>query len=96
MGDFGGEHRDSKDSPGHYTNMIAISDLPDGFDPGRFFILVPGIFFTLENFASLTFSGLRAHGGTPPIAPPRCHQASLEWAYRFVVVMYPPQWPDSR
>jgi len=58
MGDFGGKHCDAKDAPGYYTNMIAISDLPDSFNPGQFFILVPGVFFTLDNFASITFSGL--------------------------------------
>ncbi|KAF9521988.1 hypothetical protein CPB83DRAFT_900046 [Crepidotus variabilis] len=90
MGDFGGEHCDAKDAPGYYTNMIAISDLPDSFDPGQFFILVPGVFFILDNFASITFSGLRTHGGTAPIAPLDYDPTLLEWAYRFVIVMYPP------
>lgn len=90
LGFFGGEHRDEKDSPAHYSNMTAISDLPSGYDPGRFFILYPGIFVTLNNFVSINFCGLRMHGGTSPIAPHDANPAEFEWANRFVVISYPP------
>ena len=44
LGDFGCEHCDKKDNPVYYTCMESISDLPPGYDPGRFFILYPGVF----------------------------------------------------
>jgi len=90
MGDFGGEHCNTKDNPAYSTNMIAISDLPDGFDPGRFFILYPGVFITLDNFASINFSGLRCHSGTAPYAPEGCEAALLQRAIRVALISYPP------
>jgi hypothetical protein len=88
MGQFGGEHQDNKDNAGYYTHIVAVSDLPESYDPGRFFILYPGVFVTLENFASLDFSGLRMHGGTAPTAP--SGEDVVEWADRVVIVSYPP------
>lgn len=88
MGPFGGEHCDSKDNPGFITNMETNHDLPDDYDPGRFYILLPGVFVTLKNYTSINFSGLRFHGGTPPLAPIGVEPAPH--AYRFVVVSYPP------
>ena len=75
MGHFGGEHQDTKDNAGYFTHMVVISDLPESYDPGHFFILLPGVFISLENFASLDFSGLRMHGGTAPTG-----EDMVEWA----------------
>src|SRR6266498_4344472 len=79
MGEFGEKHCDKKDNPAYYTHMTAMSDLPDDYDPGRFFILYPGVFVSLENYKSINFSGLRFHGGTPPRAPPGADPATLQW-----------------
>ncbi len=59
LGDFGGEHRDVKDNAGYYTCMICVSDLPLTYDPGRFFILYPGVFVALTIVAMKHFSGFR-------------------------------------
>ena len=88
LGYFGGEHQDTKDNPAYFTHMVAISDLPEGYDPGRFFILYPGVFISLENFGSIDFCGLRMHGGTAPTAPTPGDM--VEWADRVVIVSYPP------
>jgi len=90
MGTFGGPHRDTKDNAGYFTHMMAMSDLPSGYDSGRFFILFPGIFVSLDEFVCINFSGLRMHGGTPPIAPEGADPIELEWAVRFVEIWYPP------
>ncbi len=91
MGEFGEKHRDKKDNPAYYTHMTAMSNLPDDYDPGRFFILYPGVFVSLENYKSINFSGLRFHGGTPPRAPPGADPATLQWATRFCLIHYPPR-----
>lgn len=90
MGEFGGEHRDQGDSAGHFTTMISLSRLPEGYDPGRFFILYPGLYITLDNFATVSFSGLRRHGGTAPYTPEGADDADFESAVRFAVINYPP------
>lgn len=78
------------DSPPHFTNMTCASDLPPGFDPGRFYILYPGLFYELGDFVSICFSGLRVHGGSSPIAPPDTPDCELEWATRMTWVSYIP------
>ena len=90
LGEFGGEHRDVKDSVAHYTNMVSISRIPEDYNPGRFFILYPGVFITLNNFASITFSGLRRHGGTPPYAPSNADLVQFRSAVRCTVIHYAP------
>lgn len=92
---FGGAHIDQLDSPGHYTNMIALSDLPEEADPGRFYIVYPGIFCTLANFVSVNFSGLRVHGGSPPIATKTTLAEALDWAARCTIVSYAKIGPTS-
>lgn len=92
---FGGAHIDQNDSPGHFTNMIAMLDLPLGSDPGRFFIVYPGVFCTLHNFVSVNFSGLRVHGGSPPIAPENATEYEKKWATRCTVVAYAKTGPTS-
>ncbi|KAG6835212.1 hypothetical protein H0H93_003887 [Arthromyces matolae] len=74
MSVFGGEHFDRYDNAGYFTNMHVLSDLPETYDPGRFFILYCGV--------------LHQHGGTAPTAPPG-EEPSPD-AFRFVVVSYPP------
>ncbi|KAF8953459.1 hypothetical protein BDZ97DRAFT_1767424 [Flammula alnicola] len=91
MGSAGEEHIDSDDSPGHYSHMATVSDLPEGFDPGRFFVLYPGVFVTLDSFASVCFSGLRRHGSSPPIAPAAAAADELSWATRVTLISYPPK-----
>ena len=70
--------------------MISVSDLPEGYDPGRFFILYPGV-FALNNFTTLHFSGLRVHGGTAPVAPPNADINEFNAATRFNIIHYPPR-----
>lgn len=88
MGNYGRPHIDDKDSPGHYTNMTVHSDIPAGYNPGRFHIFGLGICINLDNFTSINFSGLHYHGGSPPTAPPG--EKPVHWAYRFVLILYPP------
>lgn len=92
---FGGAHIDQLDSPGHFTNMIALSDLPEGCDPGRFFIVYPGVFCTLQNFVAVNFSGLRVHGGSAPIAAETTTADEMKWGTRFAVVSYAKTGPTS-
>lgn len=92
---FGGAHIDELDSPRHFTNMLSLSDLPPGTDPGRFFIVYPGVFCTLDNFVAMNFSGLRVHGGSPPIASKDATKDELSWAARFGVVSYAKAGPTS-
>jgi hypothetical protein len=57
MGHFGGAHGDPGDSIGAFTNILAVPQLPPGYDPGRFFLLYLGLYVTLHPFVSLNFSG---------------------------------------
>lgn len=87
LGFFGGIHYDKSDSAGGYTTLLANSDLPEGWEGGRFHLIEFGLYVELDGITASTFTGLRLHGGTPPLAP-----AGAEippWAYRWVVVLYP-------
>ncbi|KAJ7237551.1 hypothetical protein B0H12DRAFT_958244, partial [Mycena haematopus] len=90
MGFYGGAHTDRKDSAGHYSHMSANSDLPEGYTPGFFFILELGVFIQLDSHASINFSGLRRHGGTPPLCSSAPGAKLYKFAYRFVLIFYPP------
>lgn len=90
LGSAGSAHIDPMDSPSHFTNMTCLSDLPPGWDPGRFFVLYPGVFYELGDLVSFCFSGLWRHGGTPPLAPPEASDDQLRWASRVTIVGYPP------
>lgn len=92
---FGGAHIDRLDAPGHFTNMVGLSDLPDGCDPGRFFIVYPGVFCTLHNFVAANFSGLRVHGGSPPIALRSTSRSAKIWATRCGLISYSKTGPTS-
>lgn len=69
--------------------MLSHSDIPEDYDPGRFFLYALGIYIVMENFVCVNFSGHHMHGGQPPTAPRG--EAPLSWAYRFVVISYPPE-----
>lgn len=71
--------------------MICASDLPPGYDPGHFFILYPGVFYEQGDFVSFCFSGLRRHGGTPPVAPVDTSDEDLQWPAHVTIVVYPPR-----
>lgn len=90
MGEFGGELCNQGDSMGHFTTMTSLSRLPEGYDPRQFFILYPGLYITLNNFATVSFSGLRRHGGTAPYTPEGADDVEFESAIRFAVINYPP------
>lgn len=88
MGFYGGEHTDSHDAVGYFSNMTTNSDVPEDYDPGCFFILELGVFIGLTRYASINFSGLRRHGGSPPTAPRG--KKVLLYCYRVVFISYPP------
>ncbi|KAJ7842991.1 hypothetical protein B0H14DRAFT_2586035 [Mycena olivaceomarginata] len=88
LGYFGGAHADKKDAKAWYSNMTCNHDIPEDYDPGMFFILQLGVFIRLKCYSSMNFFGHRQHGGTPPLSP---NGAPAKWAYRWVVIMYPPQ-----
>ncbi|KDR65601.1 hypothetical protein GALMADRAFT_81674, partial [Galerina marginata CBS 339.88] len=90
MGTFGTTkgHKDKQDSVASYTEMISHSQLPEGYEPGRFHLLRLGIYISLTPFTVSGFCGIDKHGGTPPIAPPGVIPSPD--AYRMMVVCYPP------
>ncbi|KAJ7636688.1 hypothetical protein FB45DRAFT_864696 [Roridomyces roridus] len=101
LGFFGGAHCDFYDQPGFFSHMSASSDLPDyddeaPYEPGFFFIMQLGVFITLDKHTSINFSGLRRHGGTPPLCPhtgenlTNTVQHTKLNARRFVIIFYPP------
>ncbi|KAF9065742.1 hypothetical protein BDP27DRAFT_1366135 [Rhodocollybia butyracea] len=87
LGFFGGIHFDKSDSPGGYTTLLANSDLPDDWKGGRFHLVEFGLYVVLDGITASTFTGLRLHGGTPPLAPAGAIIPS--WAYQWVIVLYP-------
>ena len=89
MGDFGGIHRDKHDDPASQTAGIDNSQLPDGYEAGRFHLLSLGLYFLMEHLHVPIFSGLGLHVGTPPVAPPEA--IPLKHAVRWMTVMYPPR-----
>lgn len=88
MGSFGDSHGDRGDCQGFFTSMISNSDLPKGYDPGRFFCLFLGVYVVLHKHSTFTFSGRQAHGATPPTSP--TGEQPLPHALRSTLVFYPP------
>lgn len=88
LGLFGKPHADVEDSPGSLTCAISCSNLPTGYEPGRFHLLHLGIYFVLGSVCAVGFSGLHRHVGTPPIAPTP-HVAPH--VLRTMFVLYPTQ-----
>ncbi|KAJ3897346.1 hypothetical protein F5879DRAFT_927913, partial [Lentinula edodes] len=84
---FGGVHIDKGDSNGGRTKILSFPDLPDGWEGGRFHLVEFGLYIELDGLVIANFSGLRLHGGTPPLAPTGADIPA--WAYRSVVVLYP-------
>ena len=70
--------------------MLSLVSVPpdEGYEPGRFHLLSMGLYIKLDLFKLMGFSGLRKHGGTPPLSPPG--KPPADSAYRIMVVMYPP------
>lgn len=65
LGDAGMPHVDPKDDPQGLTTMIPFGDLPN-CHPGFFYLLELRVYFGMENFNVIAFSGLRIHGGSAP------------------------------
>ncbi|KAJ3928914.1 MAG: hypothetical protein NXY57DRAFT_964082 [Lentinula lateritia] len=84
---FGGVHIDKADSNGGRTKILSAPDLPEGWEGGRFHLVEFGLYVELDGLIIANFSGLRLHGGTPPLAPTGAEIPA--WAYRSVVVLYP-------
>lgn len=82
------EHYDEADHPGYFTHMIAISDILKSFQPSLFFILYPGIFIILLDFASIIFSGL-CKCSTPLITPSGTSHSTLDTAAQSTLNMHP-------
>ena len=92
MGEFGQKngHTDKKDDAGGQSLMLSLTSLPknEGYEYGRFHLLAFGVYIVLDPLKLMGFSGLRKHGGTPPLSPPG--KAPAPSAYRLMVVLYPP------
>jgi len=88
MGMYGGEHIDTRDCPGSFTHVYALSDLPNHYYPGRFHLLEIGAYIVLNNHVGINFSGLYFHGSSPPYPPG--NEEPLESAVRYAGVLYPP------
>ena len=88
QGVFGGEHIDQGDSPCGLSAMVPCSDLPQGYEAGRFHLLSLGVYVVLDRIPVVYFTGRLLHGGTPPLAPPTATQVET-WAYRCVLIFYP-------
>lgn len=86
LGFFGGAHTDRGDSAGGTTCMMAHSDIPEDYHPGRFHLIELGVYVVLEELVCINFTGLRYHGGTPPTCP---DGIPVHWAYRFILIFYP-------
>lgn len=91
MGEFGTSHIDKLDDAGGLTAMISNSTHPQGqgYENGRFHLLALGFWVDLRPLHIVNFSGLRQHGGTPPLAPPGKEPRPSD--YRFITVLYPPR-----
>ncbi|KAI0686694.1 hypothetical protein C8T65DRAFT_701054 [Cerioporus squamosus] len=89
LGGFGVPHADENDSPAGMTVLIANSKLSPGVEPGFFLNVELGIAVELIGFITCSFSGLRQHGGYPPIDYSGADPDPS--SYRFVVVCYPPK-----
>ena len=85
---FGGDHTDQGDSPCGLSAMVPCSDLPDGYEAGRFHLLSLGVFIVLDKIPVVYFTGRLLHGGTPPLAPSTVTHIE-PWAYRCVLIFYP-------
>ncbi|KAJ3507737.1 hypothetical protein NLJ89_g6136 [Agrocybe chaxingu] len=86
IGKAGSKHFDELDHPECFTNTLSCPDIPDDFEPGNFFILLPRVYASLDKYAGLNFSGLHLHGGTSLM--PLAGQDIEGWETRLVLVHY--------
>lgn len=92
----GEAHFDAGDSEGRLSCMIGCPDVPESYEPGRFHPIETPFYIPLLNGSDPTislFSGLRRHGGTPPLAPPG--ETPEVWALRGNMIDYPPMVMNS-
>lgn len=88
MGDrFGGKHEDGRDEAGCFTTVVVMSDYPNGYDPGRFFLPIAQMYVTCAKYTCINFSGRHFHGSCPLTSPDGNPDPA---AIRFVMVAYPP------
>ena len=88
MGHFGGPHRDIRDCVAALSCALVLSDIPEGWEPGRLHLLGLGIFASLPLYRQFFFTGQHQHGGTSPLAPN--DEPIPDWAYRLIMIAYPP------
>lgn len=88
MGHFGGPHCDIRDCIAALSCALVLSDIPDGWEPGRLHLLGLGVYASLSLYSQFFFTGRQLHGGTSPLAPD--DQAIPDWAYRLIMIAYPP------
>lgn len=88
---FGKKHYDGNDSLSAHSLMTSNSDLPEGYEGGRFQLVELGAYVRLEGLMFVSFSGLRWHGGTPPLATDDVLDEDdiPGHAYRWVFILYP-------
>lgn len=86
---FGGPHEDPADCEWLLSSMTGLSDVPETYDPGRFYLLALGVFVQLSSCINVHFCGRLRHGGTPPLALPGEQRSPS--AYRMVVIAYSPR-----
>ncbi|KIY48994.1 hypothetical protein FISHEDRAFT_58575 [Fistulina hepatica ATCC 64428] len=68
--------------------MFCKSNLPKGYDGGRFHLVELGVYVDLNKPVAIYFQGLRYHGGTPVRAPPGVTEIDPA-ALRLVMIFYP-------
>ncbi|KAJ2914453.1 hypothetical protein MD484_g5959, partial [Candolleomyces efflorescens] len=61
MGRYAGIHRDERDCPGHYSNMITCSKLPPNYDPPRMILPGLGLYADMSDFVGFTFQARHEH-----------------------------------
>lgn len=89
MGDFFGEgHYDEGDEEAGMTIGYQDGTIPQSYEPGRFHLFYLGVYIVTSPLQFIAFSGLRKHGGSPPLAPEG--MAPDPYAYRLMHILYPP------
>jgi len=81
-------HRDLLDHLAGLTGTYQDGNIPDTYECGRFHFLLFGFYGRTTSLNVMMFSGLRKHGGTPPLAP---EGVQLDPSIaRLMHVLYPP------
>ena len=65
LGTAGDAHIDKHDDKYSLTVIIPFGHLPQ-CHPGLFFVMEIGLYFVMDNYTAVVFSGLRLHGGNSP------------------------------